>query len=729
MGSRDIEAVLKLKDELSKKINVANKSLTKLNRTVEAQQKKLDRIGKNTSFLNLAKSIVGANVAMAAFRKSVTAIEDFTEASIDAAARAEEIQNLFDVSFDSMAADAEDWAQRTQAATGVNDTTLKEFSGTLYNMVSAMGFAKNEAYSLGTGFTELALDTASFFNLPFDVAFQKIQAGLSGEAEPLKRLGILVTENAMNQLEWVKTIKEAGGALTEQQKVVARAELIQRGLSNAQGDLVRTQDSWTNQTRLTAEAWVDFLEVMGGFLTESKTLGFVLAFVTDTINGMSDSVTDNASAFDTWVNTSLTGTLKVLSMLGASIGLVITGLGKIGTTVAAAREKFGVFSGVSQDAANFAGSMGESLTGVGDSMLDAAAKSEQLIANLELVAQGHTITTQAMAEGAGSMADAESSADKLRAMLASLAENATNLNGSARLAVGGIDAASASLRNINLEAANLTNEVFPAFSEGFVEVAETMQPQFMQLEAAYARMGITSRAESQATLAQLQADYNTITNSATASAEARLEAEKKLEEYKREMSAESTQFSLDQGIALMQGTSTLLSQIGGQHKGFAIAGAVIDTAAAVTKTMAQWGWPLGIPFAAAAGVAGAIQIAKIKSSDPGGFAEGTANLDFQNFGSETPTALHGREAVIPQGGGHALAQEIASAMSAGGGSTRAGMSGAMNVSVHVDARGSVFDAASEDRLATKIGPAIGIALRDNRGSATTRAKEGLNRRT
>jgi septal ring factor EnvC (AmiA/AmiB activator) len=140
---RDIEATLRLKDSLSKNIHKANKSLRSLNKQVERNQKELKKIGKSVGFLNLAKSIIGANVAMRAFSAVFRTVRDELTSMIDASSRAVEVQNLFSVSFGDMADAAEEWASRTSAAIGVNDTTLKEMSGTLFNMVSAMGISKD----------------------------------------------------------------------------------------------------------------------------------------------------------------------------------------------------------------------------------------------------------------------------------------------------------------------------------------------------------------------------------------------------------------------------------------------------------------------------------------------------------------------------------------------------------------------------------------------------------
>ena len=52
-----------------------------------------------------------------------------------------------------------------------------------------------EITEMSTKLAGLAADMASFYNLDFDTAFQKIRSGISGEVEPLKALGINLSVN------------------------------------------------------------------------------------------------------------------------------------------------------------------------------------------------------------------------------------------------------------------------------------------------------------------------------------------------------------------------------------------------------------------------------------------------------------------------------------------------------------------------------------------------------
>jgi len=118
----------------------------------------------------------------------------------------------------------------------------------------------------------------------------------------------------------------------------------------------------------------------------------------------------------------------------------------------------------------------------------------------------------------------------------------------------------------------------------------------------------------------------------------------------------------------LDAASSMIGSIFSHNKSTAIAMALIDTASAIVKAIAATPLPWGLIPAAAAAAMGAAQIATIRNTNPG-HALGTPRLDFADFGSESFQPLHNQEAVIPRGGGHLLAGEIADSM---GGSAELG---------------------------------------------------------
>ena len=215
------------------------KEIAKTNTTVASLKKSADKTqsGVTSAFKKLKTGIVALGIGKV--------IKDSIQLGMDAI----ESDNLFEVSMGKMADSVRDWSEEVGNALGLSATEMRKNVGTIYNMTTSMGLAEDNALKMSKGVTLLANDMASFYNLSTDEAFSKINAGLTGETEPLKRLGILVDENTIKQVAYQQGIAETGSELTQQQKVLARYVAILQQTGNAQGDLARTLDSPSNMLR------------------------------------------------------------------------------------------------------------------------------------------------------------------------------------------------------------------------------------------------------------------------------------------------------------------------------------------------------------------------------------------------------------------------------------------------------------------------------------------------
>jgi hypothetical protein len=117
----------------------------------------------------------------------------------------------------------------------------------------AAGLSGKNLVKFSTDFTELASDLASFNNTSPEDAINAIGSALRGEAEPLRRYGVLLNDASLRQaaLE-LGIINTTKNALTPQQKVLAAQALIYQQTALAQGDFERTSAGLANQQRILA---------------------------------------------------------------------------------------------------------------------------------------------------------------------------------------------------------------------------------------------------------------------------------------------------------------------------------------------------------------------------------------------------------------------------------------------------------------------------------------------
>ena len=195
---------------------------------------------------NLCKKIAGPIAA--AF--SVAAITKFGKACIDLASDLAEVQNVVDVTFPTMSAQANKFAKSAADSFGLSETMAKRYLGTFGSMAEAFGFTEKEALKMSETLTGLSGDVASFYNITQDEAYTKLKSVFSGETETLKDLGIVMTQSALDQYALAHGVGATTKEMSEQEKVSLRLAFVTDQLTNAAGDFARTSDSWANQTRI-----------------------------------------------------------------------------------------------------------------------------------------------------------------------------------------------------------------------------------------------------------------------------------------------------------------------------------------------------------------------------------------------------------------------------------------------------------------------------------------------
>lgn len=233
----NLNAHLKLDD--SQYAAVLGRNLQTTNRELETMNQKVSAIGTT---LHRAFGFAAGYLGVRALKREIMSL-------VAAARDAYEAENLFVVSMGKYEQAAKSWSQELQRALGLSEYEARKNIGTYNVMLTSMGMTEEAAYEMSKGLVQLAYDMSSFYNLRPEDAFFKLQAAISGETEPLRRLGINIKAARMEeyalQQGWIKGKEK----LSDLGKTYATYGAIIEATRKAQGDLERTASAAANMER------------------------------------------------------------------------------------------------------------------------------------------------------------------------------------------------------------------------------------------------------------------------------------------------------------------------------------------------------------------------------------------------------------------------------------------------------------------------------------------------
>lgn len=177
-------------------------------------------------------------------------LTQFGKECVELGSNLAEVQNVVDVTFTTMSDKVNEFAKNAMTSAGLSETMAKQYVGTFGAMSKSFGFSEAQAYDMSTALTQLTGDVASFYNISQDLAYIKLKSVFTGETETLKDLGVVMTQSALDQYALANGYGKTTSEMTEQEKVALRLAFVQKQLSAASGDFIRTSDSWANQVRV-----------------------------------------------------------------------------------------------------------------------------------------------------------------------------------------------------------------------------------------------------------------------------------------------------------------------------------------------------------------------------------------------------------------------------------------------------------------------------------------------
>lgn len=188
-------------------------------------------------------------IYLIAFRQIASVMSDWVKESNDYV----ENLNLFNVAMGEYAESAKAYAEEVQGALGIDPSEWMRNQGVFMQMASGFGVATDSAALMSKNLTQLGYDISSFYNIGIEDAMQKLQSGLAGEIEPLRRLGYAIDVASLEQVALNHGITESVNAMTQAEKAQLRYVAIMEQSTNAMGDLARTVQTPANATRILSQ--------------------------------------------------------------------------------------------------------------------------------------------------------------------------------------------------------------------------------------------------------------------------------------------------------------------------------------------------------------------------------------------------------------------------------------------------------------------------------------------
>ena len=171
--------------------------------------------------------------------------------------------NKVDVAFGNASQTVKEFSLLAGKNFGIDKGTALDMAALFGDMSTSMGLSQEKASTLSTSLVGLAGDLASFKNLNISEVQTALAGIFTGETESLKRLGVVMTEENLNQFLKIQGIAKKMSDLTQAEKVLQRYNYVVQMTANSHGDFLRTQTGFANQMRIASSAYKDLSIQLG----------------------------------------------------------------------------------------------------------------------------------------------------------------------------------------------------------------------------------------------------------------------------------------------------------------------------------------------------------------------------------------------------------------------------------------------------------------------------------
>ncbi len=193
-------------------------------------------------------SMALVNLAVQVLQQAISALWDFSKQAVQTASDLEESANVVEVVF-GKENNVSKWAKENASSFNLSRLEAEKFAGTLGAVLTPSGLGVDVIEEMSINLTKLSGDLGSLWNKSSEEAFNALRSAITGETEPMKNFGVVMTQVNLEAYMLTQGINKQWKELTQAEQALVRYNYILENTKTAQGDAIRTADGYANASK------------------------------------------------------------------------------------------------------------------------------------------------------------------------------------------------------------------------------------------------------------------------------------------------------------------------------------------------------------------------------------------------------------------------------------------------------------------------------------------------
>lgn len=193
-------------------------------------------------------SMALVNLAVQALQQAISALWNFSKQAVQTASDLEESANVVEVVF-GKENNVSKWAKENASSFNLSRLEAEKFAGTLGAVLTPSGLGVDVIEEMSINLTKLSGDLGSLWNKSSEEAFNALRSAITGETEPMKNFGVVMTQVNLEAYMLTQNINKQWKELTQAEQALIRYNYILENTKTAQGDATRTADGYANASK------------------------------------------------------------------------------------------------------------------------------------------------------------------------------------------------------------------------------------------------------------------------------------------------------------------------------------------------------------------------------------------------------------------------------------------------------------------------------------------------